>query len=164
MVEIEPTTIKMTGAKSSKLDRVPKNAHKEQTGWAVLRVVGITLAMSLCFGWGAWQYMGVPRQLVDEECIADLEGFESAPQFTKSRALSDSHSAQLGDAGSLPPVPDQESLALMDSPSLTPPATDEITDSDTVWLTGTIEEAETLEKMDFPERISGGRSDSLFLR
>src|SRR5580698_5558088 len=104
MAQLDHSTIsiKTMGLVHSIKSRMPKKDRRSY--WGMIRNIGIAFLMLLAVGWGAWRFVGTPANVEDDESIADLDGFDSAPQFVKSQKTKDNSTAQLGEAAMLPPL------------------------------------------------------------
>lgn len=137
---------------------------------AAVCVTSITIAG----GWFAIQHLNSTRAVKESDSIDDLDGFDStAPLFaapTQTRgngavqsrrdeiADSDSDGISLGSPADSIAVPPLEFGVPL--PSDLP---EEVANAD-VWLTGTIEDADTKEKIPLPTKLSGGPNEGSVVR
>ncbi len=172
MREPHEATIPIRLAQSDVVDHKPEPLPKKKLGWKMRRTSIIVICSVLTFavGWGGWTYFGSPTKVEDDDFITDVDGFNSAPPVLGAPAGkvaagpslgSPGAHASLSETGALLPAPPMESLASAPSPAMKSMSIDGPIRSAEVWLTGTIEDAETME---LPQRISGGAPESSIVR
>jgi len=115
-----------------------------------LSYIAFATIMMAFAAWGTSRYFSVAARVEDDESIADLDGFDSAPTFVGKSTNDSSSSTGLGPAMPIlsAPAPDVTSQDLNSFLSVnSAPQSD-------VWLTGTIEEIDGVDTIPLPDQIS----------
>ena len=167
MTESDNATIPMKVAQAPKKVATETPIPKKPTSTSMMRIsaIAVLLGSLLGIGWGAWQFVHSPSAVDDDESIADLEGFESASE-SPGKTLDLDNTRQVRPSIPKPFIastPSIDGLKAPDSPA-GPISANEPAGTADVWLTGTIEEAKTNERIKLPMRLSGGPSESPILR
>lgn len=161
----DDSTIPMKPAPTPGVVAVVQHGPENSLRRTVFRFTGVLLMLSavVAISLGIWQSLKSTSKLDDVESIAEMDGFEpiSAPadQPPRNEPRRDRLSVPMPDDSA---PGSNEMIALPDLPSDMLPRT--LSKSAEVWLTGTIENADSPETPQSPLRVSGEPNESAILR
>lgn len=163
MVEFDNPTISTAVAPEGGVHQPSNGISRRRSLWRLARAGGMALFVLMACGWGLWKFTGSVANTDDEESLADLQDFENAPLFQNSREREESSTSQLGTAAALR-APGRDEMGIERGRVFNASFPDDDAEPAHVRLTGTIEEADTVERIEMPDRLSGSRDDSIILR
>ena len=127
-------------------------------------LVALFSILILFIGWGTWRYLGSMKLIDDSESVSELDGIEAVTPLFDPDAVG--NTSLTGTDGPRPVSASKGLIRGISSHSMIAesPSTDGTVGRAEVWLTGTIEVDSDSERIEIPQRISGGPNESSSIR
>ena|GEM_PF-3298456 len=164
MSDSDQTTIPIRSSSTELPEEKQPPKHQRRLFGELFRFFKVTCYTTILVvaGWGCWHFLSPSSNVDNADAIADLEGFESAPAFPHVPKPDNADADSSISMDLAVPLPNDPALA--ESTAIFETSTSVSSKGAEVWLTGTIEEADSAPRSNSPLRISGSPNDPSTVR
>jgi hypothetical protein len=163
MSESDQATIPLRVSQETKPPGERSKEVREKMRIPRLTQIAIVSILVLLAGWGGWRYWDSIKQATDAESVTDIDGIELVTPLFDPDSQKEPESSRLSEPVINASRPKGRSGAAKGTDSNTASVNGSPRHGD-VWLTGEIEVDDSIERVELPERISGGPNDTVIFR